>query len=330
MKPEHGTTHYCQKLIIAALLLPLVVLAACQSTVSDGEAVNGLNDNWGEVVEEKAAFYFASDVSEQHVELTKEWYEIAAKEWGNYGPLEFWIIGESEEAAADLDKEYCDLRTSLSPSVELRHCLKRGHDFVTYAKEGQAGLNLRRNDYEEWSGFIVTMASKNPGPNEDDYKSVLLHEYFHVYQQAHVHTTDESKRTELGQENPWWQEGGAEYMGQLLYSQQPGVRKEHLRNVMRWKLESVKDLRKGEHIDDIPYGPRAKIAYDLGTWFIAFLVNKTSIEAFRDDFFNDLNTHGFEGSFVKNFGSSSQSMLEEFHDQFLALSLDEKMSILPE
>ena len=30
------------------------------------------------------------------------------------------------------------------------------------------------------------MSSKYPGPEEEDYKKVILHEYFHVYQHANL------------------------------------------------------------------------------------------------------------------------------------------------
>jgi len=289
-------------------------------------------DNWGEVTEALPNYYAASDVTTKHLELTKEWYEIAANEWGNFGPLEFWIVGQSEESAAELDEKYCHLRKSLSPNLEIRYCLDRDHDFTTYAKEGNAGLNLRRNNHEEWSGFVVTMASKNPSPDEDDYKVVMLHEYFHVYQHAHIYTRDEGKREELAKKNPWWLEGGAEYMAQLLYSRQKGVRDNYLQEVMKGKLRSLAMLPKSgvNRIDEISYGPpTVMIAYDLGTWFIAYLIDKTSEEAYRDHFFDDLNELGFEGSFVKNFGSSSESMLKDFHNNFLKLSIQEKMLILP-
>ena len=39
---------------------------------------------WGEAVSEKAAFYEAADVSDSTVNLTREWYEVGAKAWGNW------------------------------------------------------------------------------------------------------------------------------------------------------------------------------------------------------------------------------------------------------
>jgi len=286
-------------------------------------------NNWGKETGTKAEFYATTDVENSHIDLTKKWHEIASNAWGNFGPLEFWLIGKSEDAAGKLDEDYCALRKHKSPSIPIEHCLNRGHNFVTYSKEGNAGLNLRRNEDEEWSGFIITMASKNPSPQEDDYKSVVLHEYFHVYQHAHIRTRNESEREQMGQKNPWWLEGGAEYMAQLLYSKQDGVRDGYLKEVMQWKLESIKDLKEGQRIDQIPYGPDARVAYDLGAWFIAFIISKTSEEAYRVGFFKDLNDEGFEGSFMKNFGASSIDLLKEFHSKFINLATSEKMKVIP-
>mgnify|MGYP003978481393 FL=1 len=56
-------------------------------------------DTWGQTTKEKAEFYAADDVTNFQIDLTKKWYQIAAKAWGNYGPVEFWIVGSSENAA---------------------------------------------------------------------------------------------------------------------------------------------------------------------------------------------------------------------------------------
>lgn len=286
-------------------------------------------DNWGKITSDKAEFFAASDVSNSQIQLTKQWYEVASTAWGNYGPLEYWVVGSSETAAAELDKKYCALRKQKDPTIRLRHCLNRGHNFATYAKDGNAGLNLRRNKNELWSGYIITLSGKFPGPEEEDYKPVVLHEYFHVYQHAHIQSKDDSERKSRTQNNPWWTEGGAEYMAQLLYSKQPGVRPGYLKEKMKWKMNSLNDLPDGESIKDIPYGKQARIAYDLGAWFIAFLINKTSEETYRVRFFDDLNEKGFEGSFMKHFHYSSKELLDEFHNIFLKSSLADRMKIIP-
>jgi hypothetical protein len=342
---REGGLKFCPAMKVLILIIIGLLVAGCEkdkqssaNLTTEGQddlksnisvRITGQPDNWGKTTSEKAEFHAASDVSDSNRCLTKKWYEIASKAWGNYGPLEFWIVGKSEVAVKQLDEKYCEVRKQKDSSISLKHCLNRGHNFVSYAKGGNAGLNTRRNENEKWSGFIITMSAKFPGPEEEDYKSVILHEYFHVYQHAHIHSKKESDRKSRNQKNPWWGEGGAEYMAQLLYSKQKGVRSGYLKERMKRKLRSLEDLREGESIKDIPYGKRGRIAYDLGAWFIAFLINKTSEEAYRVKFFRDLNTESFEGSFVKNFDSSSKNFLDEFHNTFLKLSLEDKLKIIP-
>ena len=305
-----------------AVLLLAAILSVAQSSKPEA-------DSWGEPTRKKAEFYAASDVPESHILLTKQWYEIASKAWGNYGPLEFWIVGTDQEAAQKLDERYCEVRKKRDAGVDLDGCRNRSHNFERYAREGNAGLNTQRNEHADWSGFIVTMASKNPGPQEEDYKSVTLHEYFHVYQHAHIFSKSREERENRTQKNPWWIEGGAEYMAQLLYSRQTGVREGYLIEKMKRKLRAIDDLEDGESIRNIAYGRRGHIAYSLGAWFVAFVIDKSSEEAFRVGFFKDLNKLGFEGSFEKNFEHTSQELLREFHEEFLKKSESEMLQILP-
>jgi len=308
----------------------LLTTIAAVVLVGSGENCDEVkHDNWGTITSQQAEFYATRDVPRSQIDLTKKWYEIASNAWGNYGPLEFWIVGTNEISATTLDKKYCELRNQKDKTISIEHCLNRDHNFVSYAKGGNAGLNTRRNENEKWSGFIITMSAKFPSPQEEDYKPVVLHEYFHVYQHAHIYSKKNSERKSRNLENPWWSEGGAEYMAQLLYSKQNGVRPNYLREIMERKLRALKDLRDGESIKDIAYGKRSHIAYDLGAWFIAFIINKTSEEAYRVNFFKDLNAKGFEGAFVKNFGASSNDFLDEFHKIFLKLSLKDKVKIIP-
>ena len=312
------------------MIVSAIVFFGCGDDLTKEQHLFLEQDNWGEIFENEAEFYSASDVSPEIINLTQKWYEIGTKAWGNYGPLEFWIVGNSVSAAKDLEKKYAVIRREKDSSVPLRAYENRTHGFEQYAKEGNAGLNLRRNEYEEWSGYIITMSAKSPSPAEEDYKPVVLHEYFHVYQAAHIYSRDEEERTSRALKNPWWTEGGAEYMAQLLYSRQEGVRPNYLKEIMSWKLKSIDNLKPGQGIQNIAYGGReTRVAYDLGAWFIAFLINKTSEEAYRIDFFKKLNEKGFEKSFEESFGAPLQSFLNEFHNVFLPSSIEDKLKILP-
>ena len=174
------------------------------------------------------------------------------------------------------------------------------------------------------------MASKNPNPRENDYKVVVLHEYFHVYQHAHIFSKDDFERDSRNKKNPWWAEGGAEYMAQLLYSKQNEVNSSYLKSAMKSKLNSLSQLGSNVNIKNIPYDDeKTHIAYDIGAWFIAFLIQKTNEETYRVKFFKNLNEMGFEKSFMNSFGSSSDTLLEEFHYKFLKLSTEDILKIIP-
>jgi len=264
-----------------------------------------------------------------------EYYEIASGAWGNYGPLEFWVIGTDPLSAHKLDSLYCETRISKDNTLtesHMQNCINREYNFIDYANNGGAGLNTQRNEYQQYSVFIITLASKYPFPNESDYNVVTMHEYFHVYQQAHIYTLDEDERADLMVRNPWWSEGGANYLSELLYSQQPGVSTNYLKDRMRWKMNVKPDfLAYGKRLEDLEYGEQnnaTRFAYDLGTWFIAYLIYHVGLDVYRVNFYDDLNEHGFEGSFIKNFGKSSEEYLNDFHS-FLNIDIENQLEIIP-
>jgi hypothetical protein len=286
---------------------------------------------WGEDGPWVPEYYPAPDVPESQVDLIRDGHSTASEAWGNYGPLEYWVIGHDIDAAIEHDDYFCAVRMEKDPGLPpefMDHCLNRGHSFEDYARDGGAGLNTRRSEYEDYSVFLVTFGSKYPSPDETDYTVVAYHEYFHVVQSAHIDSRDEDERRRLMVENPWWSEGGAEYMAQLLYSRQPGVNEGYLRERMEWKMETKSMLADGERFSDIPYGERARAAYDLGAWFNAYLVDRVGEDAYRVGFFSDLNELGWEGAFQANFGVSSEDMLNDF-EVFLAAPLADQLAIIP-
>jgi len=288
-------------------------------------------DSWGRETDALPEYYPAEDVPQSQIDLIARDYGTASAAWGNFGPIEFWIVGTDEMAAAALDRRYCEVRLEKDPDLGAdfqRHCLSRDYSFVDYVRDGGAGLNTMRDERSAYSAFIVTFASKFPSPRETDYTVVTYHEYFHVYQHAHIFSRNRVERERRLLRNPWWAEGGAEYMAQALYRRQPGVDARSLREAMSRKMQSKEDRRPGEGIADIPYGERGHIAYDLGAWFVAYLVNLVGEDTFRVGFHDDLNALGFEGAFVEHFGTSSQDMLDAF-DTFLDLPLAEQLDILP-
>ena len=106
---------------------------------------------------------------------------------------------------------------------------------------------------------------------------------------------DENERSDLMVRNPWWSEGGANYLSELLYSQQPGVSTNYLKDRMRWKMNVKSDfLAYGKRLEDLQYGEQnnaTRFAYDLGTWFIAYLIYHVGLDVYKVNFYDDLNEY---------------------------------------
>ena len=295
---------------------------------------NGCEILWGEDTNALPDYYYTADIEDDRINQIIEYYTIAKEAWGSYGPLEFWVVGTNISDAEELDEYYCDLRIEKDTCLGtdfLQWCLNREYSFVDYANYGGAGLSLSREDpvnCDNYSYMEITLSSQYPFPDESDYNVVTMHEYFHAYQHAHIFTYDYDQRATLMVINPWWSEGGAEYMAQLLYSQQDGVYDDYLRDRMTWKMQSKDDLFENEFISEIPYGDRAYIAYDLGTWAIAYLINIVDMESYRINFYNSLNEHTWEESFYISFNMTPNEFLTNFHE-FLNLDLEEQLSIIP-
>ena len=82
------------------------------TTQPDGACEYNVEDLWGVELPTSnfPEYYFTSDVPLSQVDIIRESYEIASTAWGNYGPLEYWIIGNDVTLADSLDIVYCDTR----------------------------------------------------------------------------------------------------------------------------------------------------------------------------------------------------------------------------
>jgi len=299
-------------------------------------------EGWGTTTEAPPVFA-ASDVSQTTIETTLQWVGIATEAWGQYGPLEIWIVGKDKDAVIELDEVWCERRQDLDPKWKIEWDCANGDPyesgngwspFFNYIEEGGAAVSVYRRAYIDYHFQTMTLSAKYPGPEEEDYRSVTMHEYFHVYQHAHIfdiqtNQGDDAREEKMGGKGkPWFAEGSAEFMSQLLYSRQPEAGPNHLKERMQWKYNSVgayKDF--GKRLEELTYSDPVP-TYDIGTWFIAYLVHKNGEEAVKVGFYQDVDSLGFEGSFEKHFGQSATEAVDEF-DEFLEQGLDAALAILP-
>jgi hypothetical protein len=338
---------FYQKLKSFLFFLIFAFIFSCEDKKSTDNSPAGDGDIsesvWGQITVQDPKVFAASDVSQATIDLTRQWVKVASDAWGSYGPVELWIVGSDRDAVIAFDAEWCDHRTLMDSKWNTTWDCANGDPynsgngwspFYRYVNDGGAAVSTYRRDYFDYHFMTITMSAKYPGPDEEDYKPVTLHEYFHVYQHAHISDIstngDRSKRENKngGEGKPWFAEGGAEYMAQLLYSRQKGVRQGYLKEKLTEKYSTVADYKSyGKKLNQISYNDPVN-AYDIGSWFIAYLIHLTSEKAFRVDFYNDLDMLGFNASFIKHFGKDPESLITDF-DLFLDKGLVEALKIIP-
>ena len=179
---------------------------------------------------------------------------------------------------------------------------------------------------------------------------VTLHEMFHIFQSSHYSTDSYDEQRMLNgrfsgdnpeDDVPWWNEGTAVYFSYIDYARTI--------NDMSWfkdemyctllcerdrygnksRLEIFKE--NGVKLNNITFSGNPEpidkqIAYEIGAWFVAYLVNEHGEEKILD-IFSMYEEFGFEKSFEMQFGKDYRTYLEEFYE-FLDLPEDQLMGIL--
>ena len=185
---------------------------------------------WGAISGYSPEVFCASDLSIELCGWVTSGLLAAAMEWGNYGPVEYWVLGIDVGAKEKLTEANCqrhverdqwnmsDCLYKHSPSGDhgFESCRQLGADAVA---SGQPSGNAGRNGRRDWGIHYFT--SSLPVGFTDcfevsgaDEQNTLFHEYFHAVQHAHIYTEDRDKRDELL--GPvWFNEGGATYMAQI-------------------------------------------------------------------------------------------------------------------
>ena len=286
---------------------------------------------WG-ATEEQPVVYAATDVTQEHIDITVEWVNKAIELWGNYGPLELWIIGSSHEAAIGLDEKWCEVRAEKDSSWNTQWDCANGDPygsgdgwspFYNCVTDGCSNVSVYIEEDLDYYFTALLMSARYPGPEEEDYKKVVLHEYFHVYQHSvlsvpAIETGDWRKSNrEIYFSNsevqvPFLMEGGAEYMALYWYAKQPGINENFLKQAMERNALGIQDyLNDGRSLRVLGFNEQFDV-YAVNTWFVAYLIHNSSEETFRVNFWSQLETLGFEEAFRSNFGKSADEMIDEF------------------
>ena len=332
--------------------------------VGDGmPIVKGAPDLYGKLISFSPEVFCASDLDTRLCKDVANSLLWAAKEWGNVGPIEYWVMGVEEPAADSLIKVYCNRRWERN-GFELDLCIEdaisRDHGMKSYWRhsanwlaEKSASTTMGHNGGRQdnihnytssvpW-GFDASYDVGTPLAVQD--QKTVFHEYFHAIQHSSLVSKDWDER-DAKMELRWFTEGSAEYMAStfaarltldgLLEARSSEIARKGPYNFldeMRNKMNEVKEdySQCGGSLKDSNYGDKCDSyagIYSSGEWAHAYLANKYGNDVLLEVFYPNLEEMGFESAFIHAYGQTLEEFYVDF-DQFLDLPLSEQLSILP-
>ena len=195
---------------------------------------------WGILNNEDVEFFFASDISENISQGTKNSFLEAIEEFGNWGPTELWVLGQNIDAANKLSETYCQRRVergqqTFSPEFNYTSCLGKmmfpNHtvetsaipefilnspdfigDFEFYREKSvmsvennyNTGFGKSLNGNRDWGFKIFTfslpLGFSEAGYNYDYEKVNVFYEYFHALQESALIDENYGNTYEFGED----------------------------------------------------------------------------------------------------------------------------------
>ena len=189
------------------------------------------------------------------------------------------------------------------------------------------------------------------------YGHITMHEMVHIFQMSNwvdlatSQTVEEniagriidgsSERYNHNNLRPFWSEGVAVYFGYLYWSRAINNNNEFKDYLVRdltstWAWggdQSSKDkyLNDGVKLYDITFGGGDfGLAYDIGAWFVAYLVHNHGEDQIWEYYYNAQSGIYFEQNFLQTFGKDYRVYVDEFEDFLRNSDTDALRAILPD
>ena len=306
---------------------------------------------WGQIVDFPPEIFFASDLSNTLREKFMIDLNLAISQFGNYGPLECYVLGNSTNAANELAIEYCNRRVERGQEGDLNGCIdyqmndnSYGMEYYRKDSDGNgiwASLNGSRRH-----GYHLLQFSKpyhyEEDPSSIEYSIVVFHEYFHVVNAANVFSDESIYIEGIGQQipergPPAMVEGSANYLSHYLARKLFDYPNSYLnlRLYMVTQMDNIKRARNefpncnNVNLSEINYGDSCDM-YSLGTWGIAYLLDRAdNINAYQEVLFPLINDIGYYAAFEQTFGITFDEFEMEFRT-FLELPISQQLEIIPD
>jgi hypothetical protein len=286
---------------------------------------------WNKPTEQSPEFAITDDLNIEALNSVKEGVIIGTEYLGNYGPIKVFIIGSDIDKAKIVAKEFCEWAYDKKDQIE--NCINKDQGIGIV----EMAIYKGNNGFAQHSRLIESPNQSFVMGNPDKYAvKISIHEYVHIYQNAHkVDGWWNDKEDDSGLPR-WLEEGSAELLARHLVgdhsylSESLQIAKSFKRdnpNISIRNLENEEDLRILEKKDCLGGSCVGTLQYETGAVATALLVNQTSMDYFYKEYIPKIAYLGGEKAFETSFNIT----INEFHeifDSFLDLSVEEMMSFL--
>ena len=285
----------------------------------------------------------ASDVPKVIKDAVEEGLNASIERLGNYGPLKIYIIGNDDSIIEPIIKDFCNW--SKDKSDDFKRCSDdqgKGMREMAYIFPGGNGfadhgwylqkptqtfvLNPTAGDSNEFLALKYD--------NELQYDKVgTAHEYFHVYQNAHIVFREGGDRSSVYALPRWIEESHAVYFSWVLGNENGWIDiNDRIAETVQ-EVSSFRDRVPGMTIIDIEseFGTKrvtdycgelciGQLQYSYALIATILLAQKTSDDALFLDFYKQHKNIGWVAAFEKVFGIS----VDEFYltlEDFLSMPI---------
>ena len=242
---------------------------------------------WNKPTEKSPEFAMTDDLSLAALNSVVEGVSIGTEYLGNYGPLKVFIIGSDIDEAKIVAKEFCEW----ARKDNIEYCINKdqGIEIVEMAiYEGNNGFAQHSRHLEPPNQSFVM------GNPDKSAVKIAIHEYVHIYQNAHI--VDgwwNDKEDDVGLPR-WLEEGSAEILARYLVGDYADYLRESLNiakyfkrdnpNISIRNLENEEDLRILEKKDCLGGHCVGTLQYETGAVATALLINQTSMDYFYKEY----------------------------------------------
>jgi hypothetical protein len=307
----------------------------------------------GEIFPEPYKLTLSADLPDSVEVGVRKALDAAAQVWGNFGPLEYYVVGSDLSAVRDLENQFCNEPDGRFGSQQ--NCQNWAQSDGAFENNVAETIRMLKGETPFYSaglrgGLPINLIISSLPPHlsginfdarfgvEATGGKVILHEYWHNIQHSHIPHDIQGLDREAYLGPQWFTEGTAEYMAILAQSDikaaESLVDPDHPKYSGLQAMKSFMEEAQNGGVTSESFSvknilPSSQLKYAVGAWATAFLLNKVEDDtALLDIFLPYVAELGWEEAFVKTFGITSDTFYAEF-DAFLLLPYDEQVKILP-